>query len=164
MTRNHEPGLDLHHAIDVDRYFTIHEESLRRLESWAVISNQLQTIIDAEEGRIFIQGELRCLGDISLFVDTQLLVDSHRKVRGKSYSYQAQLAEPPLRPIFRYDNAHQYTLEGHPDAFHKHVWNYRTWEEIEPPAWIGRYHWPTLAQVVEEVWDWWQVIGQYLND
>lgn len=156
MTRNHEPGINLYEAIGINRYFTIHEESLRRLESWAVISNRLRTIVDLEAGRVFIQGELRCQGDVSLFVDTQLLVDGRRNVRGKSYSYQAQMTGSPIRPIFRYDNAHRYTLEGHPDAFHKHVWNYQNWQEILPPQWIGRYHWPTLTQVVEEVWDWWQ--------
>lgn len=164
MARKHEPGLKAYASIDVDRFFTIHEESLRLLESWAIISNELGTIVDIDAGRIIIRGELRCQGDISLFVDMQLVVDKNRKVREKSFSYQAQMAALRIRQTFRYDNAHQYIFKGHPDAFHKHVWNYETWQEIEPSAWIGRYHWPTLAQVVEEVWDWWQVIGQHLAD
>lgn len=55
-------------------------------------------------------------------------------MRGRFYRYHAQFdhirfAKPPLRPIFRYDNDHTYTREGHPDAFHKHVFSDRIWLE-----------------------------------
>lgn len=146
----------------LDRYITIHEESLRRLESYAILDSGLTTTFTNDRVRII--GFLLCDGGVGLYVKIVLELNRYNQVRGLQFTYQAQMPGLLVRPIFRYDNAHQYTLEGHPDAFHKHVWNYQTWEEIEPPAWIGRYHWPTLAQVVEEVWDWWQVIGQHLGD
>lgn len=139
-----------HNWLATDRYFTIHEESLRRLESYAIVENNLATIFRCD--RVRIPGVLLCHGGISLFVRKLLTVNELGQVRGLQYTYQAQLFGLPVRRIFRYDNAHQYTIEGYPDAFHKHVWNYRTWQEIEPPQWIGHYHWPTLAQVVEAVW------------
>ena len=76
------------------------------------------------------------------------------RVRGVFYRYQAQFADPPLRQIFRYDNAHIYTHEAHPDAFHKHVFNDRTWKEIDVEH-VGREKFPTLLEVIDELYDWW---------
>lgn len=54
--------------------------------------------------------------------------------------------------ILRYDNAHDYP--DHPDAFHKHLFG-----AAGKPAGvqrIGQDQFPTLRQVIDEVFDWWK--------
>ena len=67
------------------------------------------------------------------------------------------------RTIFRYDNFHAYTREGHPDAHHKHLFDLTTWQEIPPPEWIGEAHWPHLSDVITELRRWWETTGQHLD-
>lgn len=100
-------------------------------------------------------GDLFCKGGLVIHVDKTLEVDDRRRVRGRLYRYQAQFVTPPVREIFRYDNAHVYSKEGHPDAYHKHVFSPFTWKQIDV-AHIGRQDWPTLQDVIDELFDWWQ--------
>jgi hypothetical protein len=57
-------------------------------------------------------------------------------------------------PNIRYDNDHTYEREGHPDAFHKHIFSDRTWRETEVVH-IGRDSFPTLAEAIDELYQWW---------
>lgn len=102
-----------------------------------------------------LEGAIFCKGDIVLHVDKILERNASGQVRGVRYRYQAMFAAPPKREIFRYDNDHVYEREGHADAFHKHIFNDRTWQEIGPPEHIGHMNWPTLQQVLDELYDWW---------
>lgn len=101
-----------------------------------------------------IEGVLRCQAGTELHVLKLIRITPKRRVKTFSFSYHAQLTGPPLRPIFRYDNAHTYEREGHGDAFHKHQFDPNTWREIVPPQWIGYSHWPTLRDVLEELEQW----------
>jgi hypothetical protein len=86
-----------------------------------------------------------------------------QQVRTIEYPYHAGVAGAQDRPIFRYDNAHRYVREGHPDEHHRHRFDHAMWSEIEPPEWIGRERWPHLSQAIEELRDWWESLGQHLD-
>lgn len=100
-----------------------------------------------------LRGSAFCKGGLVLHIEKVLEISPARHVRGIQYRYQAMFDAPPIRQIFRYDNAHRY--EGHPDAFHKHTFSNRTWKPNFPPTHIGRKDWPTLMQVIEELYAWW---------
>ena len=141
--------------LDLERYLTIHEQCLERSCSYFVESPDL-IIPRAKNSRLIrMHGDLFCKGDLVIHVDKTLEVNSRRQARGILYRYQAQFAALPLRQIFRYDNAHAYSREGHPDAYHKHVFSPVSWKETEVIH-IGRERWPTLQQVIDELFDWWQ--------
>ncbi len=114
-----------HDWIDLDRFLTIQDETLRRLAAYVIDSYDLQP---TQEGKFLrLHGSISCCdGTIKLYVDTLFDVDERFQVRGTGYRYHAELVGPPQRPILRYDNSHTYLREGHPDAFHKHSWNHRT--------------------------------------
>lgn len=105
--------------------------------------------------RITLSGTIYCRGDLEIHVNKTLERNDTDQVRGIYYNYHAQFSSPPVRPIFRYDNAHGFPDLDHRDHFHKHVFSNRTWREIEPPLWIGRHNWPHLNQVIDELYTWW---------
>ena len=77
------------------------------------------------------------------------------------YSYHAGIEGSAERPIFRYDNAHDYP--GHADAHHKHHFDHTTWTRLGPPEWIGQVDCPQLIDVLSELEDWWYETGQHLD-
>jgi hypothetical protein len=100
-----------------------------------------------------IKGPVYCQGDLVIHVEKTLDINDRHQVRGRQYRYQVQFTDPPIREIFRYDNAHRYP--GHPDAFHRHAFNTQTWKALFPPEHIGRENFPTLSDVINEVEQWW---------
>jgi Family of unknown function (DUF6516) len=101
-----------------------------------------------------IEGRIRCQNRLFIDVKKFLEVREHRgrtQVRTVDYRYHVGVEEPEARSIFRYDNAHRYVKEGHPDAHHKHRFDHTTWGEITPPEWIGEERWPHLSYVIEEL-------------
>lgn len=113
--------------------------------------------------------EYRIIGRLScphgLFVDVRkiLRINPLGQMRTRQYRYHAGVIGPRDRPIFRYDNAHPYSIEGHHDAHHRHRFDHVTWEEIEPPEWVGRDRWPHLDEVVRELMAWWETTGRNLD-
>jgi hypothetical protein len=79
------------------------------------------------------------------------------------YSFHAGIANAEDCPIFRYDNAHTYEREEHPDEHHKHRFDIVTGKEIVPPEWIGAANQPTLRSVLTELEQWWAAVGQELQ-
>jgi hypothetical protein len=79
------------------------------------------------------------------------------------YTYHAGIEGSASRSIFRYDNAHTYVREGHPDTHHKHTFDHSTWTEKAPPEWIGEERWPHLGDVLAELRQWWETTGQHLD-
>ena len=70
------------------------------------------------------------------------------------YSYHSLRREgDAVRNLFRYDNIH--AQPGHLDRHHRHTFD-AAGTEIEPPSSIGREHWPTLSQVIQELYDLWE--------
>lgn len=108
------------------------------------------------EGRLYFQQ--------GIFIDVykQLELNERGQVRTFKYSYHAGIDGDGERSILRYDNAHVHWTAGHPDAHHKHRFNHSTWEEIEPPVHVGYDGWPHLSDVIDEVFTWWQEIGQFI--
>jgi len=96
-------------------------------------------------------------------VKKQLEVNANGQVRTFDYRYHAGVVGPIDRPIFRYDNAHVYEIESHPDAHHRHRFDPVTWQEIEPPEWVGYDRWPHLDEVVRELMAWWEATGRRLD-
>lgn len=145
-----------HDWLDFERYLAIHDRCIERAGTYFIEESNLVApdIIAPEEVRI--HGDLVCKGGLIIHVDNYFERDRRNCVRGVEYRYQAQFADPPLRPIFRYDNGHVYTREGHPDAFHKHVFSNRTSREIAVEH-VGREQFPTFLEVIDELYDWWML-------
>ena len=101
-----------------------------------------------------LKGRLSCHGGLVLHADIVLERDVRDRVRGLIYRYQTQFADLPRRRVLRCDNDHVYAREGHPDAFHKHVFSMRTWKEINVVH-IGRDRFPNLLEVIDELYAWW---------
>ncbi len=148
----------------LDTYFHIHEAYMQRfMDDGFVIDHDLGNPLVLSD-TVRLSGRIRCQHGIFLDVDKVLEIERRNGkayVRTQRYNYQAMIAGSPPRPIFRYDNAHGYP--GHADDHHKHCVDYRVWEYIEPPEWIGHDRWPHISDVVEELQLWWLEIGQYLN-
>lgn len=161
---DHEPRSgDRHGWNSIEGYFNAHERHVERFADYFLVNDALQFWpVDSDQ----IKGEGRLTFRDGLFIDVhKVLIRNNRgQVRTASYSYHAGIEGPSDRTIFRYDNAHEYARERHPDAHHKHRYNHATWEEIEPPEWIGYDRWPTLAEVIEELYVWWEEHGQGLAE
>ena len=82
-------------------------------------------------------------------------------MRTFKYAYHAGVEGSSNRPIFRYDNAD--TKVGHGDAHHKHKFEPTIWNQILPPLWVGEEGWPHLSEVLEELRDWWEATGRFLD-
>lgn len=134
---------------------------MRDVEQYFVEHNGLSfTTIGPET--IELRGRVVCQHGISLIVRKYLRLREDAYVSAYSYRYEALIDNPP-REIFRYDNVHPYTREGHADAYHKHVFDPSTGTELpHSPEWVGLPDWPTLREVLDELFEWWQETGQYL--
>ncbi|MGH2614134.1 MAG: toxin-antitoxin system TumE family protein [Thermomicrobiales bacterium] len=116
--------------------------------------------------RLVIDGRVWCQGGLYFDVEQTLAVRvfrGRRQVRTVRYTFHAGVEGSRNRCVFRYDNFHAYSREEHPDAHHKHIFNHGTWEEIVPPVWVGEASRPQLSDVIEELRQWWEATGQYLD-
>lgn len=155
-------GGDPHGWNALANYLNVHHRRLDDLREYFVIGDDLQ--YDFPTAYTFeIRGRVRCRHGLFVDVDKTLEVNDKHQVRTIKYSYHAGVEGKQDRPIFRYDNAHRYAREGHADEHHKHRFDPATWQEIEPPEWIGRDRWPHLNEVIEELREWWETTGQFLN-
>lgn len=138
----------------LDRYLALIDRAVERACSYFITEPNLFGPNAATPRILRIHGDLFCQGDLVIHMDNYIRVNDDNQVRGAVYRYQAQFTNIPLRQIFRYDNSHTYTHEAHPDAFHKHVFNDRTWKEAGVEH-VGRERFPTLLEVIDELYDWW---------
>lgn len=144
---------------DLNRCLSMYDRWVDNACAYFVIEPNILVPETITPTRVRLRGKLSCQGGLDLHVDITFERDLHDQVRGRLYRYHAQFdhvrfARLPLRQIFRYDNDHAYEREGHPDAFHKHIFSDRTWREIEVVH-IGRENFPTLAEVIDELYQWW---------
>lgn len=143
-------------------YLKVHHRYLDDLRGDFVVDDDLEYDVPARD--LFeIRGRIRCRHGLFVDVDKTLEINEKNQVRTIKYSYHAGVEGPQDRTIVRYDNAHRYAREGHADEHHRHRYNHSTWQEIEPPEWIGRDRWPHLNEVIEEVREWWEVTGRHLG-
>ena len=143
-------------------YLKVHHSYLDMFRENLVLGDSLQYEFPSPD--VFeIRGRVACQHDLFVDVDKTLEVNERNQVRTIKYSYHAGVEGRRTRSVFRYDNAHRYTREGHADEHHKHRFDPATWQEIEPPIWIGRDSWPHLSEVLEELQHWWATIGCRLD-
>jgi hypothetical protein len=153
------PG-DPHGWNDLDNYLNVHDAWLRQFHGYFLLENRL-TLDVLGPATLVIRGRLHFVGDLFIDVDKTLEINALNQVRTVRYSYHAGIAGRADRPIFRYDNAHPHP--GHIDEHHKHLFDLQTWREIKPPVCVTRAGWPTLGQVIEELFEWWEETGQFLS-
>ena len=108
-----------------------------------------------------LKGEISCLGDILVTVDKLIDIlsgqDDNAIVQTRWYTYNASVRG--YSNILRYDNQDDdYLRDGHHDAHHKHLFDWRTGQEaLGSPFWIGHQNWRTLGDVLQELENWyWQ--------
>lgn len=143
-----------HRWLSFERYLAVLDRSIATASSYFVERSNLVAPDIISPHEVQIHGNLFCKGGLVIHVDNSLERDQRDRVQGIDFRYQAQFADPPLRRVFRYDNGHIYAREGHPDAFHKHVFSNRSWRETSVEH-IGRDQFPTLLEVIDELYDWW---------
>jgi hypothetical protein len=155
---------DRHGWNSLDHYLTIHESILAGFSDFFIHRLDLDTkLIDYRT--VTIRGRIFCEGGIYLDVNKILALNERSQVRTIYYSYQACINLESSMRIFRYDNAHRYVREGHPDAHHKHLFDQRTGRELPAsPEWIGYDRWPTIGDVLSELHEWQQEVGRHLQD
>jgi hypothetical protein len=145
--------------VRVDRYLTVHDATLREFEHF--IEQSTISVLD-ETDEVLVEGRLYCPNSVYLDVVVVLEMDKRRYVNVLRYTFHAGIAKAEDRSIFRYDNAHVYTREGHPDPHHKHRFDIVTGNEIVPPEWIGAANQPTLRSVLAELEQWCIEVGESL--
>lgn len=107
-----------------------------QLASGEVVESRLNYSHD-ERSKYEIAGRLVCRHGLFLDVEKTLQVNDRGQARTRWYKYHAGVIGERDRPIFRYDNAHVYEIEGHPDAHHRHRFDHVAWQEIDPSEWAG---------------------------
>ena len=165
MSRRSEPG-DPAGWLTLDTYFTIQTRHLEGFRNNGFLLEENLSRRELSADLLLITGRIRCQS--GLFVDVEeflavRVVRGRRHVRSTRYSFHAGIEGSIGRTVFRYDNHHPYLREGHADAHHKHLYDHRTWDEVTPPEWIGHDRRPFLRDVIEELRQWWETTGQFLN-
>lgn len=141
-----------HDWLSWDQYLAAHYSNLMRFPQFILRDGVIPAILPSH---VIWSGKLECEGDIEIYVTKKQDVrerNGRREVRTVTYSYHALLRrdDGAFEDILRYNNAHPH--EGHPDGHHKHL---RVAGEPKVVH-IGEAGWPTLADVIAEVEDWWQ--------
>jgi len=141
-------------------YHETHNTVIRQFQARNFIGTETLTFKPTAYG-ILLQGGIGCLGNIVVQVEKFIEVlngaGEDAVVQTKWYSYNAFIRGN--YNLFRYDNQdNDYFRPGHRDEHHKHLFDWRTGEELPTsPAWIGADKWPTLGEVLQEVEEWyWQ--------
>lgn len=169
MNLPHEHGAqrvgNRHDWNSLDNYITTHDAQLKRLGKYFVEEEGDCLILRwVDDQTLHIEGTIWCHGNIFLNVNKTLQVNERNQVRTVLYSYHAGvIVKGVTKNLFRYDNAHEYVREGHSDAHHKHDYDWDTQEQMRAPKWIGHDGWPTLDEVLDELYDWWQEAGVFLG-
>jgi hypothetical protein len=150
----------------LDNYLHVHSRRMQDFQDEEFVVDDSLTLQILRADRLAIVGRIRCRGGLFIDVDKSpavRVVRNRRQVRIVRYTYYAGIEGSAARGIFRYDNAHTYFKEGHPDAHRKHRFDHSTWTEIAPPVWIGEDRWPHLSDVIEELREWWESTGRHLD-
>lgn len=111
--------------------------------------------VDVTEHFIKWDGELVCVDGYHIHVEkTQERKEERGQafVRTKDYAYHVQrVVDGREVPVFRYDNVGDHTDDGHEDRHHLHRFDERG-EKIVPILWVGAANWPSMGDVIEEVY------------
>lgn len=108
-----------------------------------------------QAGLLKLEGEISFLGGIAVRVEKTLSILGDEAtdplVQTILYAYNASVRGH--KSFLRYNNLHR--LPGHRDEHHKNFFDWKTEEHLPgSPAWVGEEGWPTLAEFLEEVGQW----------
>lgn len=152
---------DRHGWNHLEHYIGIHDSCLSTFDHF-IEENTISFTVTGPDS-ILVEGWLACAGGVYLDVRKILDLNARNQVRTFRYSYHVGIKRAEDRAIFRYDNAHRYEREHHPDEHHKHVFD-ASGKEAGPPLWIGRDSCPTLEEVLAELEEWWSETGWFLAE
>lgn len=138
-----------------DGYLGAHNGKLGTYRDYFLIDDRLETLITRDV--VSWTGELICTGGYEIHI-RRLQVADHRNgvlwVKTSKYSYHAlRRTGDTTRQLFRYDNIHAHA--HHADEHHRHRFD-TNGREILPAVHIGAVQWPTLGQVLDELYVYWQ--------
>lgn len=162
MSRTSERG-DAHGWRTFDNYVHVQDQRLDDFQNEGFVLDHSLSFRRLDSNRLLLEGRVWCVGNLFIDVETHLIVratTSRRQVRVAKYAFHAAVGGDQDRCVFRYDNFHAYSREGHPDAHHKHIFDHSTWRERTLPEWIGEDRMPHLSDVIEELRLWWETTGQ----
>ncbi len=149
----------------LERYLHILDRQLETFQaSGFVVRDELDFALEDDPPELVIRGRMRCQHGPFVDGDATLAIRDQRDratVWMLAYSYHTGIVGSADRPIFRFDNAHDYP--GHPDTHHKHHFDHTTWKRRDQPEWIGEAESPRLIDVLSEVEAWWYESGQHLG-
>lgn len=139
----------------LDDYLQHHDSHIRRLEDDYGIQSGL-SVTTAGPFSFVLSGRIECRD--GLFLDVEKIIDMREDglVCPTYYKYQACLGRgDTVHEVFRYDTDHsERPHKGHPDPFHCHDVN-------GVVRWVGIENWPTLADVIIELHEWWEAEGKH---
>lgn len=144
---------DRHDWISWDQYQNIHNSRLQDFDHF-ILDNQLTAV--PTDILVFWNGSLYCMNGIEIVVEKTQDVrsrDGVPEVRTRTYKYQVlQKDGERAVKLLRYDNSTHH--QDHPDAHHRHRFD-ENGEQIYPVEHVGADKWPTLGDVIQEVYDRW---------
>jgi hypothetical protein len=136
-----------------DQYQNTHERRLRDFDQF-LIEDRLKAI--PLPTKVRWEGELIFQHGLEIHVHKTQDKLAHEVgipiVKTIAYSYQVfRRHGDRVVELRRYDNSDHH---GYPDPHHRHRFN-ANGEEIGPPEYVGVDNWPTLGDVIQEVYDQW---------
>ena len=145
-----------HGPARLSTYLRVNENVFEQLRRAGIVADDTLEYV-AEPETIRIEGNIACLGGIVVAVRKVLDVwdDEYGDAWARTIQYAYNASVRGHGNITRVDNAHVHP--GHPDAHHRHVFDWRTGVEAnDSPLWIGPQGWPTLGVFIFSVnaWYW----------
>lgn len=149
-----------------EQYQAIHTKKIASLSPHFIVSDEL--VPQLVPGAVIWRGVLYCVGAVEIHVfkvqNMFTRADGRPAVQTEIYEYHVlQRLQQGERNIVRYDNAHLH--EGHPDAHHRHEYDANGGARVDHLAARGwpAGDWPTLGDLIDEVYEWWQAEGRGSN-
>jgi hypothetical protein len=128
---------------------------MEQLRSGGLVLSDCLSFSGEEGGSISLTGTVQCVGGLQISVIKNLsILDGEgldAVVQTDVYAYNAWV--PGHFNLLRHDNMH--AQPGHPDAHHRHEFDWRSGAELPgSPRHVGAAGWPTLADFIQEIADW----------
>lgn len=137
-----------------DDYLSVHNSRLADFQGHFVLEDRLPFVRTLSQ--VYWEGVLECVDGLEIHVrkrQTVAIRAGRPWVQTVDYSYHVLRRQGAKSiSVFRYDNAAHHE---HADPHHRHTYD-AAGKEVLPPQHVGVDGWPTLGDVIEEAFDWWQ--------